>query len=147
MKRPLYTSRIPTGRNDRNSVVSLGLGIQRTAQVGNTRMDIEAVHCMDAQCQNLLGILLHTAGRRTEDGYIHTFQFLDIFYHRIVIQFGRTVLGTCTTYDTGNFEIRRSLQSLKHIVPDIAITNDGSSYFFHTFIEFNYQFSVLRVQK
>ena len=102
---------------------------------------------MDAQRQDLLGIFLYASGGCAKDGHIHGLQLLDVLHDGIVIQLGRTVLGARATHDTRNLKIRRCLQSLEHIVPDIAITNDGCSYFFHTFISFNYQFSVLRLQK
>ena len=103
------TSRIPAGGNDGHRVVSLCLGVQRAAQVGNAGMDVKTVYRVDTQGQNLLGILLHAAGGRTEDGHVHTFQLLDVLHYRVVVQFSRTVLGSCAAYDTGNLEIRRSL--------------------------------------
>ena len=141
------TSRIPTGRDDRNRVVSLSYLVQRTTQGRNIRMDVETVDRVNAHSQNFLGILLYLAGRRTENGYIDIVQFADMLYNLIFIQFGRTVFGTGTAHHTGNFEVGGSLQSLEHIVPDVAITNNGSSYFFHTFMDLICHISLFRAQK
>ena len=40
-------SRVPSGRDYRHSIMSLGHSIQRTAQVDNTSVNIEAIHRID----------------------------------------------------------------------------------------------------
>ena len=79
--------------------------------------------------------------------YVHALQFLDIFHYRISIKFFRTILSTGTAYHTCNFKIGSCLQCLKHIMPDISITNNGCSNFFHTFIGYICQFSINSGQK
>ena len=98
-------SRIPTGRNNRNSIMCFCLSIQCTAQCRNTGMNIEAVHCMDAKCQYLFSIFLNATRRSTKDGHIHILQLFDIFHYGIFTQFCRTVLCPCTTYYSCDFEI------------------------------------------
>ena len=137
------TSRIPTGRNNRHCVMSFRLGIQRAAQCRNTCMDVETIYCMNSQCQYFFGIFLNAASRGTKDCNIHILQLFNIFHYGILTQFCRTVLCSCTTHHSGDFKIGSCLQRLKYKMSDIAITNDGCSYFFHLFIGFSYQLSIL----
>ena len=129
-------SRVPSCGDDRYGFVLLGGCIQRAAQVDDACVDIEAVYRINSHCQVFFGVFLNAAGRRAEDGYFYFFQFLDIFHYCIVCQLFRFVLCSCTTNDSGDFEIRRCLQRFKYIVSDIAVTDNSCSYFFHSFIGF-----------
>ena len=41
-------SRVPSGRDDSNGIMSFRYSIKRTAQIDNTTVDIETIHRIDA---------------------------------------------------------------------------------------------------
>ena len=140
-------SRIPTCRNNRNCIMLFCRSRQCATQIYNTGMNIEAVNRIDAKCKDFFGISLYTAGWCTKNCNINAFQFLDILYNRVFTQFCGTIFSSSSAYYTGNFKVGSRLQRFEHVLPDIAIANNGCSYFFHSFIEFVYQFSILSAQK
>ena len=140
-------SRVPTCRNNRNCFMFFCRSRQRATQIDNTGMDIEAVNRIDAKCKDFFSIILYTAGWRAKNCNINTFQFLNILYNRVFTQFCGTVFSSSAAYYASNFKVGSRLQRFEHVLPDIAIANNGCSYFFHSFIEFIYQFSILSAQK
>jgi spore germination protein YaaH len=82
-----------------------------------------------------------------KDGNFYAFQLFYILYNCIICQLFRFILGSCTTNYSGYFEIWCGLKRLKYIMTNVAITNDGSSYFFHPFIGFSEQISFFCLQK
>jgi len=129
-------SRIPSGRDDRYSSVFFGASTQFTTQVNDACMNIKAVYCVDAHCENLFCVFLNAAGRSTKNSHVYSLKFLYIFNYCVIIQFSRFVLGTCTTNHTCYLKIGSRLEGFQHITTNIAITYDGCSYFFHLFIGF-----------
>ena len=111
----------------------MGLGhfAERTAQVYNLRVDVEAVHGVDAEGEDFLGVLLYLAGGGGEHGHVDVLQFADVLHYGIACQFGGTVLCTLTTHHAGYLEVGRSLKGLQRIAADVSITHNGGSDFLH----------------
>ena len=126
-------ARIPTGGNDADGTGSTGGGIKGAAQGGNLGVDVEAVDRMDAQCQNFLGILLHTAGGGTQQSHINVTQFADVAHNGIAGQFCRAVGCALTAHDACHLKVGRLLQSLEGIMSDIAVTHYGGSNLLHKY--------------
>ena len=96
-------------------------------------MDVEGVNGIDTQRQNLVGIFLAGAGRGGQNGYVNIFQFLDVFHYFIGCKFSGLVLCAIAAYNASYFEIFGSLQGLKCVLSDVAVTYDGCSDFLHIF--------------
>ena len=124
-------SRIPSGRNDGDCLMLLGHLVKRTAEVDNLRMNVKAVHRIDAQRQALLGMLLDAAGRCCQNSHIHIGKFLNALHYRIGFQLCRLVFCTMTTDDACNLKIGSHLQCFQRKMSDISISDNGSSNLFH----------------
>ena len=125
-------TRVPTCRNHAHSTVSLGSCIERTTQIHDLRVDVEGVHCVNAQCKALFGINFHLTSGSSEDGHIHIFKFCNVFHHRIFRQLSRLFTFHTTAHHTSAHHVARSLDSFERIFTNVAITHDGSANFlFH----------------
>ena len=124
-------ARIPAGRDDADGVMGLGDRIERGAQVADLRVDVEAVHGVDAQREILQGRFLHLAGRGGEDGDVHLAQFRDIRDDGQGRQFGETFFRGVAAHDARTLHVRGRQDGLQRGLADIAIAHDRYSDLFH----------------
>ena len=104
---------------------------QRAAIVADRRVDVERVDGIDAERQNLLGMLLARTGRRSKDGHVDILQFLDVLHHLILSKLGGFVLCATATHNSCDFEIGSGLECLDGIASDVAVAHYGGSDFLH----------------
>lgn len=125
-------ARVPTGRNDAHRTSGFGALVQAAAQVYDLRVDVKAVHGVDAEGQDFFGILLYAACRGAENGHVDVLQIADVVGHGVAGQFGRSVFGTSAAHDTGHLKVGGGLKGLKRIAAYVAIAHNGCSNLFHT---------------
>ena len=76
-------------------------------------VDVETVHCIDAECKNFFGVLLHAAGSGvSQNGYVYVLQFADILDYVITCQFFGLVFSSVPAYDACHFEVGCGFESL-----------------------------------
>ncbi len=124
-------ARIPSGGNHGDGARLLVELHEAFAVAANVGMDVERVDGVDAQRQNLLGILLARTGGRGEDGHLHVLQLADVAHHLVGSQFQRLVLSTLTAHDACNLEVGGCLQCFHREAPDVAVAHYGCSDFLH----------------
>ena len=105
-------TRIPTCGDDAHLARLLAVFHLLGAVVEDAGVDVEAVHGVDAEGNDLLRILRTAAGRSGEDGNVHVLELGDVVHHLIVGKLCRLVLGTLATYDTCNLEVGSCLECL-----------------------------------
>ncbi len=124
-------TRVPSGGDYRHGVVLLAHGHESRAVVKDACVDVEAVHGVDAEGEDFLGVFLAAACRRGEDCHVHVFQFGDVLHHLIVCEFQRLVLRSVAAHDAGYLKVGRGLESLNRELSDVAVTHYGCSNLFH----------------
>ena len=140
-------ARIPTGGNDADGVGLLVQGHQAFTIATDIGMNVERVDGIDAQRQYLLGILLATAGRSSEDSDVDILQFSDVLHHLVVGQFSGFVCCSVSTHHTGNLEVGSGFQSLNTVLSNVAVTHYGCSDLFHLSLSFMLVKYFFRLQK
>ena len=126
-------TRVPTGSDDAHRAVLLAHLRESAAVVDDRSVYIEAVYGVDAECSNLLCVLLARACRSSKDSYVHVLQFANVLHYLVLSQFGRLVLRTVTAHYTSNLKVIGSLKRLNRIMSDVAVSNYGCSNLFHVF--------------
>ena len=112
-------------------IAGLGTLAQRTAQVENLRVDVEAVDGVYTKRKDILCILLDTACRCCQNSNIHIAQLADILYNGVTLKLCGKVFSARTANDTRNLKIGRCIERLQCIFANVAIANYGCSNFSH----------------
>ena len=98
-------ARIPSGSNDADGIGLLTELHQRATVIDDAGMDVEGIDGVDAQGQNLLGILLARTGGGGQDGYIDITQLTDVTDYLVLGELGGFILSTMTAHHACNLEI------------------------------------------
>ena len=124
-------ARIPTGGNDAHGTGFACCLAEGAAQGGDLRVNVEAVHGVDTEGEDVERKLLYAAGRRGENGYVHVFQLANVAHHAVGFQLCRLFVLGITAHDAGNLEIGRGFKCFNRVAAYVAIAHYGGSYLFH----------------
>ena len=129
-------TRIPTSGNHAHGAILLGSLVQSASQVNNETVDVETVHCVDAQLQALQSIFLYRTGGSGKDGHIHIFQFLNVLYYGVSFYLSGASFATRTAHNARNFHILCSFQGFNGGFTNITVSYHCNSNFAHITVLF-----------